>query len=77
MLPELVTYEADGTTIRGLRYAPLVAVLLEAAKGQQAALDEATETLESQRTEIDALGERLARLEGLVRSMPAASADTP
>ena len=77
VLPELVTYEADGTTVRGLRYAPLVAVLLEAAKGQQAALDEATETIESQRIEIDALGERLARLEGLVRSMPAASADTP
>jgi hypothetical protein len=77
VLPELVTYEADGTTIRGLRYAPLVAVLLEAAKGQQAALDRATDTIESQRTEIDALGERLARLEALVRSMPAASPATP
>lgn len=77
VLPELVTYEADGTTIRGLRYAPLVAVLVEAAKGQQAALDEATETVAAQRAELDVLTDRLARLEGLVQSMQAASTDTP
>ena len=77
VLPELVTYEADGTTVRGLRYAPLVAVLVEAAKGQQAALDAAAETVVAQRAELDALTDRLARLEGLVQSMQAAPTDTP
>lgn len=77
VLPELVTYEADGTTVRGLRYAPLVAVLIEAAKGQQAALDAAAETVAAQRAELDALTDRLARLEGLVQSMQAAPTVTP
>jgi hypothetical protein len=52
VLPELVTYEPDGTTVRGVRYAPLVGVLIEAAKAQQAALDAAQGTIEAQRTEI-------------------------
>ncbi|MEF8797224.1 MAG: tail fiber domain-containing protein, partial [Salinivenus sp.] len=77
VLPELVTYEADGTTVRGLRYAPLVSVLIEAAKGQQAALDAAAETVAAQRAELDALTDRLARLEGLVQSMQAAPTVTP
>jgi hypothetical protein len=69
VLPELVTYEADGTTIRGLRYAPLVGVLVEANKAQQAALDAATETIATQQKEIEALSDRLARLEALVQSL--------
>jgi uncharacterized coiled-coil protein SlyX len=75
VLPELVTYEADGTTVRGLRYAPLVGVLIEAAKAQQAALDAATETLASQRraladqkAAVAALTERMARLEALLEA---------
>jgi hypothetical protein len=73
VLPELVTYEADGTTVRGLRYAPLVAVLIEAAKTQQGALEVATETVSAQRAELDALNDRVARLEALVQSMHEAS----
>jgi hypothetical protein len=73
VLPELVTYESDGTTVRGLRYAPLVAVLIEAAKTQQDALEAATQTVEAQRTELDALHDRVARLEALVESMHEAS----
>ena len=66
VLPELVTYESDGTTVQGLRYAPLVAVLIEAAKDQQAALETATQTATAQRAQLDALTARLARLEALV-----------
>ena len=69
VLPELVAYEPDGTTVRGLRYAPLVAVLIEAAKTQQDALEAATETVEAQRVELDALNDRVARLEAMVQSM--------
>jgi hypothetical protein len=72
VLPELVVYEADGTTIRGLRYAPLVSVLIEAAKAQQSAMDTANETIATQQREIDALGDRLSRLEALVQSMQSA-----
>jgi polyhydroxyalkanoate synthesis regulator phasin len=46
-----------------------VAVLVEAAKSQQAALDRAAATVETQATEIDALTERLARLEAHVRAL--------
>ena len=78
VLPELVTYEADGTTVRGLRYAPLVAVLIETTKAQQRALDTATDTVEAQRTELEALNDRVARLEALVQSMAGSSSvDTP
>jgi hypothetical protein len=70
VLPELVTYEADGTTVRGLRYGPLVGVLVEAAKAQQDEIDSARETIAGQQDEIDALSARLARLEALVQSMP-------
>ena len=69
VFPELVVYEADGTTVRGLRYAPLVSVLIEAAKEQKETLDAATKTIATQQREIDALGNRLARLEALVQSM--------
>jgi hypothetical protein len=75
VLPELVTYEADGTTVRGLRYAPLVAVLVEAAKARQEALDRATATIDRQRTDIDALTQRLDRLEariGVLSATPTA-----
>jgi hypothetical protein len=83
VFPELVAYEADGTTIRGLRYAPLVGLLIEAAKAQQSTLDAARETIEAQRLRIAAqrdaldaqradmetLTDRVARLEALVQSM--------
>lgn len=68
VLPELVVYEDDGSTIRGLRYGPLVGVLIEANKAHQEALDEATETIAAQQDEIDALSERLSRLEALMHS---------
>jgi hypothetical protein len=77
IFPELVVYEADGTTIQGLRYGPLVAVLIEAAKTQQAGMDRAAETIAQQQAEIDALSGRLTRLERLVQSMQGASASTP
>jgi uncharacterized coiled-coil protein SlyX len=61
--------------VRGLRYAPLVGVLIEAAKAQQAALDGATDTLAAQRralaeqqAAIEALTERMARLEALLEA---------
>jgi uncharacterized coiled-coil protein SlyX len=73
VLPELVVYEADGTTVRGLRYGPLVGVLIEAAKAQQAALDAASDTVARQQDEIESLSDRLARLEALVQSMQAES----
>ena len=73
VFPELVAYESDGTTVRGLRYAPLVAVLIEAAKTQQDALEAATQTVDAQRTELNALNDRVARLEALVESMHEAS----
>jgi len=78
VLPELVVYEDDGTTIRGLRYGPLVAVLIEAAKTQQAEMDRAAETIAQQQSKIESLSDRLARLERAVQSMQQdASSSTP
>jgi len=76
VLPELVTYEEDGTTVRGLRYGPLVAVLIEAAKTQGAELANAHRTIVQQESEIESLSDRLARLESLVYSMQDTSAET-
>jgi hypothetical protein len=63
VLPELVTYETDGTTVRGVRYAPLVAVLIEALQVQQAALDTAQQRAQDQQDQLDALSDRLHQIE--------------
>lgn len=73
VLPELVTYESDGATVRGLRYGPLVAVLIEANKAQQEALTAASNVRKEQREELRSLSDRVDRLEALVRSMQADS----
>ena len=63
VFPELVAYEDDGTTPRGVRYAHLTAVLIEVAKSQQDALTATRDRLAAQERQIDALTERLRRLE--------------
>lgn len=74
VFPELVTYESDGTTVRGVRYAPLVGVLVEAIKAQKTTLDTASETIVRQQNELEGLNDRLTRLESLVEPMRSASA---
>jgi hypothetical protein len=63
VFPELVAYEDDGTTPRGVRYAHLTAVLIEVAKAQQSALSATEARIAAQDRQIDALTERLRRLE--------------
>jgi hypothetical protein len=63
VFPELVAYEDDGTTPRGVRYAQLTAVLIEVAKAQQSALSATEARIAAQDRQIDALTERLRRLE--------------
>jgi len=61
VLPELVTFNDAGEPER-LHYARLVAVLVEAAKEQQA-------TVTQQQEQIDAMEARIARLERMVTQM--------
>ena len=72
VLPELVAFEEDGQA-RGVHYAKMVAVLIEATKAQQTELEAKTRTITQQRdelqrqqSEIDTLNDRLDRLERLV-----------
>jgi hypothetical protein len=75
VLPELVAYEPDGTTVRGVRYAQLTALLIEVAKAQQEALTAARSRLASQERTIATLAERLQHLERTVSSL--ASSPSP
>lgn len=75
VFPEVVTYEEDGSTPRGVRYEPLIGVLVEALKAQQQTIEDAQETigdqrqrLDTQQSQLDALADRLERLEELVQS---------
>lgn len=60
VVPEVVTYEENGTDARTVNYSRLVALLVEALKQQQQQLDQRTER-------VNALAERVDRLEQLVR----------
>ena len=60
VVPEVVTYEANGTDARTVNYGRLVAVLVEAVKAQQRALDRRD-------AQANALADRVARLERLIQ----------
>ncbi len=47
VIPEVVSYEENGTDVRGLDYSRLVAVLIEAVKEQQGQIDELKVALKS------------------------------
>jgi Chaperone of endosialidase len=79
VLPELVTYEANGIDASGVDYARLVPVLIEAAKQQQLTLERQSRVIRDLRSEgraqisslrrrYEALVVRLARLERLARN---------
>jgi DNA anti-recombination protein RmuC len=59
VLPEVVAFEADGRA-RGVNYGKLVSVLIEATKTQQ-------QTIEQQQQQIEALEDRMTRLEQLIQ----------
>ena len=70
VLPELVDFEDDGQA-RGVHYAKLVAVLIEATKAQQTELETKDQTIARQQDEIDAMKQRMDRLERLVEQVAA------
>jgi hypothetical protein len=79
VLPEVVAFEADGQA-RGVNYGKLVSVLIEATKTQQQSLESKEQTIqaqgaviEKQQTEIEALKERMNRLERLMEQAAGAS----
>lgn len=55
VLPEIVTYGPDGVDAERVKYARLVAVLIEAVKAQQAQIEADRAALEALRARIDAL----------------------
>jgi hypothetical protein len=72
VLPEVVAQE--GGKARGVNYAHLVAVLVEAVKGRQATnekdhrtIEEQLRTIDRQKAELDNLKSRLETLEALVQ----------
>jgi hypothetical protein len=73
VVPELVTYEADGKNAVGMDYSHLTALTVEGIKEQQAQIEQLKADnadkdaqLAKQQQELDALSVRLARLEALV-----------
>lgn len=66
VVPEVVTYEENGTDARTVNYGRLVAVLVEAVKAQQRELDGWKQKAES-------LSDRVARLERLVEQQAAST----
>ena len=61
VIPEAVTYEEDGEYASGMSYDHVIPVLVEAVKEQQALIDRQAEAL-------DALAQRLEKLEALLAS---------
>jgi polyhydroxyalkanoate synthesis regulator phasin len=81
VLPEVVAFEEDGRA-RGVNYGKLVSVLIEATKEQQQSLESKAQTIqaqgeviEKQQTEIEALKERMNRLERLVEQAAGAPSE--
>jgi len=72
VLPEVVAFEDDGQ-VRGVNYGKLVSVLIEATKAQRHDLAAKEQTIEQQQQEIDALKERLTRLERLIQQQISAT----
>ena len=72
VLPELVEFDDDGQA-RGVHYAKLVAVLIEAIKDQQQVVKSKEETIQALRDDLHALEVRLNQVEHLLRP----SSDTP
>jgi hypothetical protein len=52
VVPEVVTYEANGTDARGVDYARLTALLIEGTKEQQAMIEKQNQQLRAQRAQI-------------------------
>ncbi len=66
VLPELVSFEQDGESARGVRYANIVAIAVEGVKAQQQQI----EKLESRNAELEQeLGEMRALLEQIAEKL--------
>jgi len=76
VLPELVEFD-DGGQARGVHYAKLTAVLIEATKAQQQTIESKERTIQAPRREVGALEDRMARIERLLQSASGAAAAPP
>ena len=63
VIPEIVAYEENGIDAKSVDYARLVAVLIEAAKEQQALLDRQNKELRQSQKELQKLAARVNELE--------------
>lgn len=76
VLPELVEFDESGRA-RAVHYARLTAVLIEATKAQQKTIKSKERTIHALRHEMDALEDRMARIERLLQSASGAAAAPP
>jgi hypothetical protein len=81
VLPEVVAYEQDGTSVRGLNYDSIIAVAVEGIKEQQeriVALESENAALKDElgglRSELDGLRKSLGAIEQQLSALAAASA---
>ena len=77
VVPEVVTLEENGKDARGVDYARLTALLIEATKEQQRLIGKQQEQIQSQRSEMKRQQLQIARLVGEVRTIQAALKTTP
>jgi uncharacterized protein involved in exopolysaccharide biosynthesis len=63
VVPEVVSYEDNGKDARGIDYARLTALLIEAVKQQQAEIKEQWEDITKQQAEINRLKSEVQALQ--------------
>jgi uncharacterized coiled-coil protein SlyX len=74
VLPEIVEFEADGETAKGVHYAKLVAVLIEAVKAQQAQIEAQESELTARDASAEALQAQMAALMERVEALEQSAA---
>ena len=71
VVPELVTYEDNGTDARGVDYSRLTALLIEATKEQQALIHRQQEQIRVQQVQVKAQQAQITQLSSQVRAIQA------
>lgn len=71
VVPELVTFEPNGTDARSMDYSRLTALLIEAAKEQQALIGQLQRQIRARQTQMKAQQRQIARLNSQVKAIQA------
>jgi hypothetical protein len=68
VVPEIVSWDKNGTDAQGVDYGRLTALLIEATKEQQTVIDQQQEQIEAQQKQIDLLASKVKTVETAVET---------